>query len=73
MARTGRPKHALPRVRTTIYIDKRIAEAVDRIDYDPFLGRRTYANRNLHIEAALREYLEKYYPELAQKFLSGEE
>jgi hypothetical protein len=69
MARTGRPKALHPKKKTTFYLDEKIVNALEVIDYDPFLARRTYGNRNHYVEEAIREYLEKNFPEIAIKFL----
>jgi hypothetical protein len=69
MAKTGRPKLATPRRQATIYIEPRYLHALDMIDHDPFLDRRSYGTRNQHIERAISEYLEKHHPEIAKKFL----
>ena len=69
MARTGRPKAVNPRKRVTFYLSDQVIQALELIDYDPFLARRTYGNRNHYVEEAIREYLQKNFPEIASKCL----
>lgn len=71
MAKTGRPKSVNPRVPVTIHLNPQLLKALDLIDYDPFLDRRAYNVRNIHLEKAIAEYLEKYYPEILRRALTG--
>lgn len=66
MARTGRPRSTVNRVKTLVSLLPEHLEIFDQIDFDPFTGRRYIGARNAHLDRAIQEYLEKYYPELVK-------
>jgi len=67
MARTGRPRSTQARIKLTVSLLPEHHAAFEQIDFDPFTGRRYVGNRNQHLDRAIREYLEKYYPEVVNK------
>ena len=72
MARTGRPKAVTARVEAHIGLFPLHAKVFDLLDFDPFTGKRQYGARNAHLDKALAEYFEKYYPHLVKKLLTGD-
>jgi len=69
MARTGRPKAVTPRKDVRVSLLPEHIEMFEKIDFDPFTGRRIYARRNYHLDKALSEYFQKYYPEMLKELV----
>lgn len=67
MPRTGRPPSNISRVSCKVALLSSHHEALEALDFDPFTEKRIYGARNSHLDRALQEYFEKYYPKLVKK------
>lgn len=72
MARSGRPKENIQRIKTHVCLLPEHRAKLDRLDWDPFLNRRDYGSRNRHLDRALDEYFQKHYPEMQNLDLTGD-
>ena len=58
----SRPKNLLPRQEVHVRLLLPTLAKLNLICLDAFSGKISYAVRNDHLEAALAEYFERYYP-----------
>jgi len=72
MARTGRPKSTVQKFLTHVNLLPEHVKMFEQIDFDPFTAKRVVGMRDIHIERALNEYFEKYYPEMYTSVLTGD-
>lgn len=59
----GRPSHAQRRVEIKVRLLGPTLAKLDLICLDPFTAKLAYGERNTHLELALADYFEKYYPQ----------
>ena len=67
MARNGRPPATTSRIYTKVALLPEHFSLLETLDHDLFTGKRVYSARNQHLDIALKEYFQKYYPEFVKK------
>ena len=65
MARTGRPPNPVKRLEIKLPLHPDLLAPLDLLALDPLTGKPKYGSRTFHIERALAEYFQKYYPAMA--------